>query len=266
MHQERYSEMDEASARAASGEPMSADPLIAKLPNISLRTLVCAALWIVLVIACGVGSNLAQEDAAAAANSGVWVEGTVQKIEPSSHKKNREYITIRYSSGGRSHTTTTDQTKGGAIKVGDTMTVMHAPGDPYDVLGVGGIAYVRGGFSEVAFPLGALSFAGVGVCLFAFALWRLRYRAVLRTGWRPAMATVRSGWLVHNIDVYLEDDYKLLRTRRSLRTPPRFKGLGKVPVLVGGDGDEMVVAFPHGRWLENRLYAVPAKEVEPDTD
>jgi len=262
---QRYTEIEEATARAASGEPTSEDPLIAKLPNIGLRTLVCAALFMVLVVANAVISDVAWQKAADEAAAGVRVESTVVKIEPSPSRKDSEKLYLSYPVGTGTHTILAGQKKGAGYEVGDKITVIHAPGDPKKVLGVGVNVRARG-IVELDFPLIVLSVLGFAACLFTFAFWRLRYRSVLRTGWRPAMATVRPGWLTPDIDVYFEDDYKLVRTRKSLRTAPRFKGLGKVPVLVGGEGNEMVVVFPHGRWLENRLYAVPVKEIVPDSD
>ncbi|WP_037309607.1 hypothetical protein [Amycolatopsis orientalis] len=119
---------------------------------------------------------------------------------------------------------------------------------------------------EVLVPLSLAAFYGIPACLYAAWLWRSRYRSASKTGLREATATVRPGWLFPKIDVYLENDYKLLQTRRSLRIAPRFKGIQKVPVFIGGEETDMIVIFPRGRFHKDTLYTVPAKEIEPDTD
>ncbi len=108
-----------------------------------------------------------------------------------------------------------------------------------------------------------LLFLGFPVCLGAAWLWRSRNRSASKTGLREATATVRPGWLFPKIDVFLDGDYKLLQTRRSLRIAPRVR---KVPVFIGGEGTDMIVIFPRGRFFKDTLYAVPVKEIEPDTD
>ncbi|MFI0804180.1 hypothetical protein SAMN04489729_7730 [Amycolatopsis lurida] len=118
---------------------------------------------------------------------------------------------------------------------------------------------------EVLSPLSLAAFYGIPACLYAAWLWKSRRRSASKTGLREATATVRPGWLYPRIDVYLERDYKLLQTRRSLRIAPRFEGLEKVPVFVGGEGTDMIVIFPRGRFTKDTLYAVPVKEIEPDT-
>ncbi|MFE6615616.1 hypothetical protein [Amycolatopsis sp. NPDC057786] len=118
---------------------------------------------------------------------------------------------------------------------------------------------------ELLKPLAFAAFFGFPACLLAAYLWRSRYRSALKTGLREATATVRPGWLFPRIDVYPEGDYKLLQTRRSLRIAPRFEGLEKVPVFVGGEETDMIVIFPRGRFLKDRLHTVPVKEIEPDT-
>lgn len=112
-------------------------------------------------------------------------------------------------------------------------------------------------------PLSFSAFVGFPACLYAAVLWRSRHRSALATGLREATATVRPGWLFPKVDVYLERDYKLLQTRRSLRIAPRLR---KVPVFIGGEGTDMIVIFPRGRFFKDTLYAVPVKEIEPDTD
>lgn len=119
---------------------------------------------------------------------------------------------------------------------------------------------------EVLVPLSLVAFYGIPACLYAAWLWKSRRRSAEKTGLREAMATVRSGWLFPRIDVYLEGGYKLLQTRRSLRIAPRFKGLEKVPVFIGGEETDMIVIFPRGRFSKDTLYTVPVKEIEPDTD
>jgi len=119
---------------------------------------------------------------------------------------------------------------------------------------------------EVLAPLSLAAVYGVPACLYAAWLWKSRRRSAEKTGLREAMATVRPGWLFPRIDVYLERDYKLLQTRRSLRIAPRFKGLEKVPVFIGGEETDMIVIFPRGRFSKDTLYTVPVKEIEPDTD
>ncbi|MFC3455839.1 hypothetical protein [Amycolatopsis speibonae] len=103
---------------------------------------------------------------------------------------------------------------------------------------------------------------GFPMCLYAARLWRERYRSASRTGLREATATVRTG-LFPKIDVFFENEYKFLATRRSLRIAPRVK---KAPVFVGGEGTDMIVIFLRGRFHKDTLYTVPAKEIEPDTD
>lgn len=120
--------------------------------------------------------------------------------------------------------------------------------------------------NDLPAPLSFLAFVGFLACLYAAVLWRSRHRSALKTGLREARATVRPGWLFPRIDVYFEGDYKLLQTRRSLRIAPRFEGLEKVPVFIGGEETDMIVIFPRGRFLKDTLYAVPVKEIEPDTD
>ncbi len=118
---------------------------------------------------------------------------------------------------------------------------------------------------EVLAPLSLAAFYGIPACLYAAWLWKSRRRSAEKTGLREATATVRPGWLYPRIDVYLEHDYKLLQTRRSLRIAPRFEGLEKVPVFIGGEETDMIVIFPRGRFSKDTLYTVPVKEIEPDT-
>ncbi|ANN19006.1 hypothetical protein SD37_27545 [Amycolatopsis orientalis] len=125
---------------------------------------------------------------------------------------------------------------------------------------------VSGSDDDLLTLLSFSAFLGIPACLCAAWLWRSRYRSASKTGLREATATVRPGWLFPKIDVYLEHDYKLLQTRRSLRIAPRFKGLRKVPVFVGGEETDMIVIFPRGRFHKDTLHTVPAKEIEPDTD
>ncbi|MFK0247363.1 hypothetical protein ACIQUM_21945 [Amycolatopsis azurea] len=112
-------------------------------------------------------------------------------------------------------------------------------------------------------PLSLIVILGFPACLGAAWLWRERYRSASRTGLREATATVRPGWLFPKIDVFFENEYKFLATRRSLRIAPRVQ---KVPVFVGGEGTDMIVIFPRGRFRKDTLHTVPAKEIEPDTD
>ncbi|WP_409494190.1 hypothetical protein [Amycolatopsis sp. cmx-11-12] len=110
--------------------------------------------------------------------------------------------------------------------------------------------------------LSFFAFLGFPACLAAAWLWRSRYRSASKTGLREATATVRPGWLFPRIDVFFENDYKFLASRRSLRIAPRVR---KVPVFIGGEGTDMIVIFPRGRFSKDTLYAVPVKEIEPDT-
>ncbi|MEV7548866.1 hypothetical protein AB0N89_04500 [Amycolatopsis sp. NPDC089917] len=119
---------------------------------------------------------------------------------------------------------------------------------------------------EVLVPLSLVAFLGFPASSYAAWLWSERYRSASRTGLREAKATVRPGWPFPEIDLYFEEGYKFLATRWSLRIAPRFEGFEKVPVFVGGEGTDMIVIFPRGRFHKDTLHTVPVKEIEPDTD
>jgi len=238
-----------------------ATPLIEKLSHFKVRALALSLLWLAFFVACQLGSDLLRRDSVELARTGIQVEGTVQKVEGAS-KRNRVRVTLTYYAGSKSYTTT--ETFGAALqhKVGDKITLAYAPGDPRRLVVIEGRVQ---GLPDTGLltPLSFSAFLGFPACLGAAWLWRSRYRSASRTGLREATATVRPGWLFPKIDVYFENEYKFLATRRSLRIAPRVR---KVPVFVGGEGTDMIVIFPRGRFRKDTLYTVPAKEIEPDTD
>ncbi|GAB3732782.1 hypothetical protein GCM10027598_56790 [Amycolatopsis oliviviridis] len=238
-----------------------ATPLIEKLSRFKVRALALSVLWIAFFVACQLGIDLLQRDAVELARTGIQVEGTVQKVEGPS-KRNRFKVTLTYYAGSKSHTTTVSLEAALGPKVGNQVTLAYAPGDPQRLVMVEGRVL---GLPETGLltPLSFSAFLGFPACLGAAWLWRERYRSVSRTGLREATATVRPGWLFPKIDVYFENDYKFLATRRSLRIAPKVR---KAPVFVGGEGTDMIVIFPRGRFHKDTLYAVPVKEIEPDTD
>ncbi|MER6668839.1 hypothetical protein ABT256_30085 [Amycolatopsis japonica] len=238
-------------------------PLIEKLSHFKVRALALSVLWLIFFVACQIGLDLLRPDPAELAKTGVWVQGTVEKVEPSS-KAGRDKITLAYFGGSKPRTIALGMRAARGLEVGDKVSLVHEPGNPAKLLAIDGEA-VGDSDDVLLTPLSFSAFLGFPVCLYAAWLWRARYRSASKTGLREAMATVRPGWLFPRIDVYLEGDYKLLQTRRSLRIAPRFEGLEKVPVFIGGEESDMIVIFPRGRFSKDTLYTVPVKEIEPDT-
>ncbi|MFC9254941.1 DUF3592 domain-containing protein [Amycolatopsis thailandensis] len=238
-----------------------ATPLIAKLSHFKVRALALSVLWIAFFVACQLGVDLLRRDSVELARTGIQAEGTVQKVERAS-KPNRVNVTLFYYAGSKSHTTTESFGAALGYEVGDKITLAYAPGDPQRIVMIE--RRVQGlPDTGLLIPLSFSAFLGFPACLGAAWLWRSRYRSASKTGLREATATVRPGWLFPKIDVYFEDDYKFLATRRSLRIAPKVR---KAPVFVGGEGTDMIVIFPRGRFRKDTLYTVPAKEIEPDTD
>ncbi|WP_143253849.1 hypothetical protein [Amycolatopsis keratiniphila] len=238
-------------------------PLIEKLSQFKVRALALSVLWLIFFVVCQFGLDLLRPDPAEVARTGVWVQGTVEKVEPSS-KSGRKKITLAYSDGSKPRTIAVGMRAARGLEVGDKVSLVYEPGNPAKLLALDG--EVVGDSDDVLLtPLSFSAFLGFPVCLYAAYLWRSRYRSASKTGLREATATVRPGWLYPRIDVYLEHDYMLLQTRRSLRIAPRFKGLQKVPVFIGGEESDMIVIFPRGRFSKDTLYTVPVKEIEPDT-
>lgn len=241
-----------------------AGPLIGKLSHFKVRALAFTVLWLAFFVACHVGIDLAWKSAVELAKTGIHVEGTVEKVEPSS-KPRTDKITLTYPAGSKPRTIALGVESKRGLKIGGKMSLAYAPGDPTRLVAIDGYA-VSGPEDDLLTPLSFSAFLGIPACLYAAWLWRSRYRSASKTGLREATATVRPGWLFPKIDVYLENDYKLLQTRRSLRIAPRFKGREKVPVFIGGEERDMIVIFPRGRFHKDTLHTVPAKEIEPDTD
>ncbi len=241
-----------------------ATPLIGKLSHFKVRALAFTVLWLAFFIACHMVIDLSQKAAVELAKTGIPVEGTVEKVEPSS-KPTRHKVTLTYPAGTKPRTIAVGAEKSRGFKAGDKMSLAYAPGDPTRLLAIDGYV-VDNPDDDFLTPLSFSAFLGIPTCVYAAWLWRSRYRSALKTGLREATATVRPGWFFPKIDVYLAQDYKLLQTRRSLRIAPRFKGLQKVPVFIGGEETDMIVIFPRGRFFKDRLHTVPAKEIEPDTD
>lgn len=238
-----------------------ATPLIGKLSHFKVRALAFTVLWLAFFVACQIGVDLSQKAAVELAKTGIQVQGTVEKVEPSS-KPRRHKVTLTYPAGTKPRTIAVGAETSRGLKAGDKMSLAYAPGDPTKLVEFDGAA-VDNPDDDFLTPLSFSAFLGIPACLYAAWLWRSRYRSALKTGLREATATVRPGWLFPKIDVHLEGDYKLLQTRRSLRIAPRVR---RVPVFIGGEGTDMIVIFPRGRFFKDRLYAVPVKEIEPDTD
>ncbi|WP_125799972.1 DUF3592 domain-containing protein [Amycolatopsis sp. WAC 01416] len=239
-------------------------PLIGKLSHFKVRALAFTVLWLAFFVACQMGTDQLRQESVKLASTGIHVKGTVQKVEgytePDSVK-----ITLTYPAGSEPRTIAMPVSAKHGYKIGDKVSLAYASGDPKKVVVFEGRVVFNNPF-ELLTPLSFSAFLGIPTCLYAAWLWRSRYRSALKTGLREAAATVRPGWLFPKIDVYLEHDYKLLQTRRSLRIAPRFTGLEKVPVFIGGEETDMIVIFPRGRFFKDRLHTVPAKEIEPDTD
>ncbi|MFI7123469.1 hypothetical protein [Amycolatopsis sp. NPDC049868] len=240
-----------------------ATPLIEKLSHFKVRALALSVLWLIFFVACQIGLDLLRPDPAELAKTGVWVQGTVGKVEPSS-KSGRNKVTLSYFDGANPRTMAVGMRAARGIEVGDKVPLVYERGNPAKLLAFDGEA-VGDSDDILLTPLSFSTLLGFPVCLYAAYLWRSRHRSASKTGLREAMATVRPGWLFPRIDVYLDRDYKLLQTRRSLRIAPRFKGLEKVPVFIGGEETDMIVIFPRGRFSKDTLYTVPVKEIEPDT-
>ncbi|OXM56250.1 hypothetical protein CFP71_14255 [Amycolatopsis thailandensis] len=238
-----------------------ATPLIEKLSHYKVRALALSVLWLALFIAGLANLDLLRQDSLRTTRNGVQVEGTVQKAEAAS-RSNRVYVTLTYTAGAKSYTTSVSVDSREKHQTGDKIFLSYAIGDPQRILTVGGSLHGNSGGGFLTLLTFSALF-GFPMCLYAAWLWRERYRSASRTGLREATATVRPGWLFPKIDVYFEDDYKFLATRRSLRIAPKVR---KAPVFVGGEGTAMIVIFPRGRFRKDTLYTVPAKEIEPDTD
>lgn len=260
---EPFAVLRAASARAATGAPTSTDPVIAKLPLLGLRAAAFSLLWIALVVAMGFGLEAVRQPSEDLLATGVRVEGTVEKLYEN-RKGNNRTITVDYHVGSAPWTAEIRRESERAYVVGDKVTVLYAPGNPERVrtLEEENISEFHQGLLIV--PGFLMVFVGLPMCLIAAAAWWNRYRAVRKTGWREATATVKYGRLFPEIDLNLgRDGIMLLRARPSLRSASRFKGLRNVPVLVGGAEKRMVVVFPHGRWFKERLYPVPVEQTPP---
>lgn len=253
-----------AALRTAARTPVSADPLIAKLPLLGLRAAAFSLIWIAFLAASAFGLTAVQQPAADLLATGIRAEGTVEKLHEYSKGKRRT-ITVDYLAGSEPWTAEIRRESEREYRVGDKVTVFYAPGNPARVrtLEEENISEFLEGLLIV--PALLVLVVCLPLCGVAAAAWWSRYRAVGKTGWREAMATVKPGRMVPEIDVNLgRDGIMLLRARPSLRNASRFKGLRNVPVLVGGTGTHMVVVFPYGRWFKQRPYAVPVGQVRPE--
>ncbi|WP_410665590.1 hypothetical protein [Amycolatopsis sp. lyj-84] len=138
------------------------------------------------------------------------------------------------------------------------------------VLAVAGFVFLVAVGDEIGQSLGALAMVfGVGGAVaagMASSTWLACHRSVLAAGWREATVTVKPDYdLAHrerepaNFDVRFADGETIgLRgTHFSFRTGTRFAARPGARVLVGGEGQAMVILFPAGP--SDPLYAVPVR-------
>ncbi|WP_328614658.1 DUF3592 domain-containing protein [Amycolatopsis sp. NBC_00355] len=244
---------------APDGTPPDPAVRIARLRVFGRRALVIALLLLVAAGGVFAGLIVYEHPARALLRDGVHVSGKVLWFDD---LRGAQAIRVSYDVGGEPSYATIPVTSGRRYIVGGTLTVIYDPANPSrartileDRLDgrVSGLFWILGLF--------VLTFAGVS--LVASVRWRRRHRAVLRTGWRPAVATVSPDYPVqsgrHLPDIlveYRDGSRAELRASMSCHGSTYLWHRPRRPAWVGGSGRDMVVLFSRGD--RRRPYAVPA--------
>ncbi|MFJ1764005.1 DUF3592 domain-containing protein [Amycolatopsis sp. NPDC088138] len=250
---------EEAQPEETPPEVTQPDPAaeVPRLRVLARRALVITVLW--LVAAGGVFAGLVAYEypARALLRDGVHVTGKVLWF--ADHPR---AIRVSYDVRGEPVYATIPVTSGRRYTVGGTLTVIYDPANP---------SRARTTLEDRLDPfvpvlcwvLGLFLLAFAGVSLAATAGWRRRYRAVLRTGWRPAAVTVRPDYPVRTLrhlpDLlveYRDGSRAELRASMSCHGSTHLWHQPARPAWVGGSGPDMVVLFSRGD--RRRPYAVPA--------
>ncbi|MFJ1767423.1 DUF3592 domain-containing protein [Amycolatopsis sp. NPDC088138] len=228
-----------------------------KLRVLGRRALIIMVAW--LVASCGVFAGLIayRYPAGELLRDGVHVTGTVTWFDD-----HPPAIRVSYDVRGELYHATIPVSSGRHYTAGRPLTVIYDPAAPSrarttleDRLDprVSALFWILGLF--------VLTFAGVS--LVASVRWRRRHAAVLRTGWRPALVTVRPdhsfGRNRHLPDLlveYRDGSRAELRASISCHGSTFLRHQPAQPAWAGGSGPDMVVLFFRGS--SRQPYAVPA--------
>ncbi|MFJ7212993.1 DUF3592 domain-containing protein [Amycolatopsis sp. NPDC098790] len=232
-----------------------------RLRVLARRALVIAALWLLAAGGAFTGLVLYASPAGTLLREGVQVPGTVLEFDQRPRR-----IHVEYSVRGEAHFASIPVSSKQRYVEGSPVTVVYDPADP---------SHARTTLEDGLDPRGIVLFwmFGVGLLiavvlsLIGWGRWSLRYRAVQRTGWRPAAVTVRpdlASRYRHRPDLHVEyrDGSRAeLRATLSSHGSTWLRHQESRPAWVGGSGEEMVVLFD----TDPRPYAVPAYGKKPRT-
>jgi hypothetical protein len=239
------------------GGQVEPDAQTPRLRVFGRRALVIALLWLVAAGGVFAGLIVYEYPARELLRDGVHVTGKVLWFD-----EHPDAIRVSFDVRGDLRYATIPVTSGRRYTAGGTLTVIYDRANPSRAR-----TALEDGMDNGGAPvfwiaaLFALTFAGVSLA--ASIRWRRRHRAVLRTGWRPASATVRPDYPVsrgrHLPDILVEypDGGRAdLRASMSCHGSTYLWHQPRRPAWVGGSGRDMVVLFSRGRL--RRPYAVPA--------
>jgi hypothetical protein len=229
-----------------------------KLRVLSRRALVVTVLWLLAAVGVFAGQAAVGRPADELLRDGVRVTGKVlQAVD------RPRTIHFSYAVPGDLRFATIAVNSGRRYAEGGPVTVIYDPANPARVrtLLEDGVDHGVYGFLWLLAFCVVLAAAFSGV---AWVRWRRRHQAVLRTGWRPASVTVQPDYPIrrgrHLPDIlveYRDGSRAELRASTSTHGSTPLRRRPGQPAWVGGSGQDMVVLFPAGRWLQGP-YAVPA--------
>jgi hypothetical protein len=241
-------------------DPAAPNP---RLGLLALRAWCLVAFWCAVLVGCAFGLNSAESSAARLLAEGTRTPGQVVTVYDPRGGSGSPSMVVRYTAGV-SRTAEIERSSTLHYAPGQSVTVVYDPADPTDVR-------TTEEENDSQASVGFFAISGIlAVFLLPFSAvaavrWRLRDRAVRRTGWRAAVVTVRPDYPVrrgrHAPDIlvrYSDGAEVRLRASTSTHGVTYLKERAHQPAWIGGTRRHMVVMLPDGRWGKKGPYAVPA--------
>ncbi|WP_410665593.1 DUF3592 domain-containing protein [Amycolatopsis sp. lyj-84] len=236
---------------------------ISRLRTLRFRAFLIALGWAAVHIGGFLGMVGVERSAAELLETGAQVPGRVASLHDPDGGRGGRSMEVNYVVGGRRYNTDVSLETDQRYVTGESVTVVYDRSEP-------GRMRTLEEPNENQFWVGVsvtvaiVALIAVPFSLVAAGAWRRRHRSVLATGWRTASVTVapdypiRSGRKMPSIEVEYRDGSRItLRASTSTHGSTPLRKRPKRWAWVGGEGRDMVVLFPHGRWREPP-YAVPA--------